>query len=116
MLNKIHKVNFVLVLTTLPILANALLRNTTILIGDIANIINWLIPIAFSLAVVCFFYGVAKFIWGEGQGKDEGKKVMVWGIVGLFVISSVWGIIYLIESELNISSSEIPMQIPKATY
>ncbi|OHB15395.1 MAG: hypothetical protein A2431_03890 [Candidatus Zambryskibacteria bacterium RIFOXYC1_FULL_39_10] len=65
-----------------------------------------LIPLAFALCLLYFFWGVAKYI-KDGAGSDqaaaEGKRIMGWGIVGLFVAFSVWGIISFIQSELQIS-------------
>lgn len=50
-----------------------------------------------SAAVVAFFFGVVQYIWGMRQG-DAGKakignEFMIWGLVGLFVMFSVYGII-----------------------
>src|SRR3989344_4636324 len=64
-----------------------------------------LIPLAFALCLFYFFWGVAKYIrTGAGSDKaaEEGKKVMIWGVVGLFVAFSIWGIITFIRSELDI--------------
>jgi hypothetical protein len=64
-----------------------------------------LIPLAFALCLLYFFWGVAKYIrTGAGSEKDagEGKKIMIWGIVGLFVAFSVWGIISFIRTELGV--------------
>lgn len=64
-----------------------------------------LTPLAFSLCLLYFFWGVVKYIkTGAESDKsaEEGKKIMIWGIVGLFVASSVWGIITFIQSELGI--------------
>ena len=64
-----------------------------------------LIPLAFALCLLYFFWGVAKYI-REGAGSEEaakeGKRIMVWGIVGLFVAFSIWGIIKFIRNELSI--------------
>ncbi len=56
---------------------------------------NGLIPVAFALAVLFFFWGLAKAILNTGDDKEfaEGKKIMLWGIIALFVISSIWGIV-----------------------
>jgi hypothetical protein len=64
-----------------------------------------LIPLAFALCLLYFFWGVAKYIrTGAGGEKaaEEGKRVMIWGIVGLFVAFSIWGIIKFIQNELSI--------------
>jgi hypothetical protein len=68
-----------------------------------------LIPLAFALCLFYFFWGVAKYIrTGAGSDKaaEEGKRVMIWGIVGLFVAFSIWGIITFIQDELGIPPIE----------
>ncbi len=72
---------------------------------------NVLIPLAFSLALLYFFWGVAKYIKigaGNEKAAEEGKKIMIWGIVGLFIAFSVWGIITFIQSELGIPNTPNP--------
>lgn len=75
-----------------------------------------LIPLAFSLCLLYFFWGVAKYIKTGAQSEEaakEGKNIMVWGIVGLFVAVSIWGIIAFIKSELGIpDKSSITNSIP----
>jgi hypothetical protein len=48
---------------------------------------------------------VAKYIRSGAGGEksaEEGKSIMVWGVVGLFVAFSIWGIIRFIQSELKL--------------
>lgn len=50
-------------------------------------------------AVVIFFMGIVQYIWGLRSG-DAGKakvgsNFMLWGLVGLFVMFSVYGIVKL---------------------
>lgn len=68
-----------------------------------------------SGAVVAFFFGVAKFIWGLREGKADaitnGKQFMIWSLVGLFVMFSVYGIIKVAQSlvpGLNATSIDVP--------
>lgn len=71
---------------------------------DLVN--NIFVPLAFALCLLYFFWGVAKYIRSGAGGEkaaEEGKNVMVWGLVGLFVAFSIWGIISFIQSELGIS-------------
>ncbi|KKR29897.1 MAG: hypothetical protein A3A96_01410 [Candidatus Zambryskibacteria bacterium RIFCSPLOWO2_01_FULL_39_39] len=66
---------------------------------------NILVPLAFALCLFYFFWGVAKYIRtgaGSEDAAKEGKQVMVWGIVGIFVAFSIWGIITFIRNELTI--------------
>lgn len=64
-----------------------------------------LIPLAFALCLLFFFWGVAKYVRSGAGGENaaaEGKRTMIWGIVGLFVAFSIWGIITFIRTELGI--------------
>ena len=64
-----------------------------------------LTPLAFALCLLYFFWGGAQYIRsgaGGDKATEEGRKVMVWGIVGMFVAFSIWGIITFIQTELGI--------------
>lgn len=68
-----------------------------------------IIPLIFSLAFVVFLWGVFKFIASSDvKGKQEGQKVIWWGIIGLFVMVSVWGIIRILGTTLGVDTTYIP--------
>jgi TRAP-type C4-dicarboxylate transport system permease small subunit len=81
---------------------NALIKTSQSIITSI------LIPLAFALCLLYFFWGIAKYIRGAGDEKavEEGRRIMVWGVVALFVVSSIWGIIVFIRQEFNIRNIE----------
>lgn len=62
--------------------------NIFISIADLA------FPVLVALALLIFFWGLTKFMAGGGNERsvEEGKKLMFWGIIGLFVMLSFWGI------------------------
>ena len=95
------------ILTLLIIIPNmTFAAGVTDLIDAASDIVSTvLIPLAFALALLYFFWGMVKYIRtgaGSEEATKEGKKIMVWGIVGLFIVSSIWGIITFIRSELGI--------------
>ena len=94
-----------LIALTAPFLASAQLDNITDLLDAINDIIETLVPIAVTLAVLFFFWGLAQFILNSGSddAKAEGKNKMIWGIVALFVIVSIWGLVGFIGSALGIN-------------
>lgn len=53
--------------------------------------------LAMAAGVVAFFYGVVEYIWGLREGKTDkivaGRQFMIWGIIALFVMFSVYGFI-----------------------
>ncbi len=65
------------------------------LIADVRRLIELLFPIAVALAVLFFIWGLAVFILHSGDEKsaEEGKRKMFWGVLALFVIVSIWGIV-----------------------
>ena len=79
-----------------------MLEKSSDILDAFAGLIDIAIPIVFSLALLLFFWGVAKYILSAGTEKDEGKKIMVWGVVALFVMSSIWGLTTFIREELTI--------------
>jgi hypothetical protein len=58
------------------------------------------------LGIVEFLYAMAK----GGTAGDEGKEHMKWGVIGMVIMSSVWGIIALISNTfgLNIGDPRNP--------
>lgn len=81
----------------------ALAQNLQSVFSTIQNLLNLIIPILITLAVVLFFWGLARYIWSAGgDEKEGGKQIMIWGLVALFVMVSVWGILGLFGSTFNI--------------
>jgi len=66
-------------------------------------ILNPIITFLFALALVYFFYGVFKFIANSGNdaGQKEGKSHMLWGIVGLAIMVSVYGLLNLVVGTIG---------------
>ena len=106
MLNKINKIYFTLGLLALPLFASAQqLGKTRGLLESIQSMVtDILIPLVFTLALLFFFWGMVKYIWVEGQGKDEGKKFMIWGVVALAVMTCIWGLVSFISTELGLEN------------
>ncbi len=98
----------VLFFTPLLALAQTLIpiRN---LIAALNGVIIALVPLLIGAAVVAFFWGLLVYIFKSGkEGNKEGKKIMFAGIVALFIMVSLWGIIALLQSALGVPSNVIP--------
>ena len=84
------------------------LVNTTIIDG----ILRPIVPLLIGLAVVMFVYGVLIYMFSEGgDKKEEGKQYMLWGIIGIFVMVSVWGIVSAIKGTFNLSDTPLNIQL-----
>lgn len=72
----------------------------TVLQGIVVEIFNPLYKAAVAAAFVYFMYGVVKYLHDlrNPQDKNTGKQHLLWGMIGLFIIFSVGGIINLFGS------------------
>jgi Type IV secretion system pilin len=77
------------------------------LLGGFKSILDLLIPMTVALAIIFFFYGIAQFVRSAGDVKtlEAGKNKMIWGVVGIFVILSLPGIIKYIGDSLGIDTN-----------
>lgn len=71
-------------------------------------ILNPIIVFMFVVALLVFFWGLVQFIYNAGSdsGRDTGKQHIIWGIVGMFIMVAVYGIIRLILDTFGLSAPE----------
>lgn len=75
------------------------------LLRDFKSLLDLVIPIVFALAIIFFFWGLAQFIRSVSDKTiAEGKNKMIWGIVALFVMVSILGIIKYIGDSVGIDT------------
>lgn len=65
------------------------------LFGAIEGVLCGIIPLLFILATVVFLYGVVKYVLANGDEKQlaSGRSFMIYGLIGLFVMVAMWGIV-----------------------
>ena len=76
---------------------------------------NILIPLVFAIALLVFIYGVFDyFILGgaDEPKREEGRKLMLYAIVGFVVMISIFGIVNLIATGLGFGGQEDIQNIP----
>lgn len=85
------------------------------LLGQIHKLISATIPVLIALGVLGFMWGVVMYLFGK---KDEGRSFMLWGIIALFVMTSVWGLVGILRGTVFDSNSENvrTVDIPAVKY
>jgi hypothetical protein len=66
------------------------------------------IPLIFAIAMVSFVWGAVKFFIidsDEEAKREQGKQFMIWGIIALAVMISVWGLVNLLGSTFGVGGS-----------
>ena len=89
----------------LPALASAqTLLNTLALVN---TFLNALIGLFITLAIVAFFYGLIKYLFNLGsENAKEGISIMLWGVIAIFVMVSIWGIVRLLQATFRVTSTD----------
>ena len=69
------------------------------LINSLESILGALIPLFITIALVIFLWGMVRFMSSADNetAKEAGRRLMIWGIVILFVMVSVWGLVGLLN-------------------
>lgn len=84
------------------------------------NVVTAVGYLMLTLAVVVFFWGIVEFIWAAREGKVEektkGRAMMTWGLVALFVMFSVWGIISFAQGILGSEFKTTTITVPKLKF
>ena len=64
----------------------------------VRDILDQVVILLIALAVVFFLYGVMKYIGSadDEENRKKGKSIMIYGIIGLFVMVSFWGIVNIL--------------------
>lgn len=71
------------------------------LVDRFIEILNMLIPVLIVLALIAFIFGVVKYLFlsqGQPDQRAEGAKFMTYGVVALFVMISVWGLVAILQN------------------
>lgn len=81
------------------------------LILEILYLLNLIIPVIFGLALVYFLWGLAQFILNAGNetARESARSIMIWGIIALFVMVSVWGLVNLLTNTFGLDTARSSM-------
>ncbi|MEX0917085.1 MAG: hypothetical protein WDZ90_00970 [Candidatus Paceibacterota bacterium] len=74
------------------------------ILDTIGALINTATPIVVALALLYFLWGVGKYVFsaGDGERQKEGQNIMVWGIIALTVMVSVWGLVQVLADTFDV--------------
>ena len=74
------------------------------LVGVLIGLVNNIIPVLVTIAVAFFIAGGIRFIYKSGDARGHGadKTILAWGLIALFILVSVWGILALLRQYFNL--------------
>lgn len=96
-------------LLLMPLVSFAAVDSVYALGGLVLTIINdVLVPVVFAVAFIVFIWGIFQFFIAGKQDpetKDKGKSLMLWGLIGFFVMVSVWGLVNILTNTLDLNTN-----------
>jgi len=92
-----------------PLVSLAAINNIADTGSFIINTINnVLVPVLFAIAFIVFLWGAFQtFIVGSNDEavKENGKNLMLWGLIGFFVMVSIWGLVNILTGTVSFGNN-----------
>ena len=105
-------------LVSAPMFAFAAITDVNSIFTFLLSILNSATALIMAAAVVYFLYGVFQFVkaGGDEVGKAEGRNKIIAGVIGLFVMGSVYGLVNILTSTFGLTGTQIaPPALPTLT-
>ena len=84
------------------------------IICKIGNLLNLILPILIVLGVVYFVWGVIEYVRAnDEESRKKGRDHMIYGIIGLFIIVALWGIINVLQNSFGVQNTGSPVDVPQ---
>ena len=85
-----------------------------IIIRLVNSILTPAVPLLIGIAVALFLWGLVKYL-GSGLGEpkkvQEARSLMIWGIISITVMVSVWGLVRILQGVFFPPLTTAPMYL-----
>lgn len=92
------------------------IRNTDDLKTWLEDVMTVSARLILSAAVIYFLWGVFRYVRsaGEEKAREEGKQQIIYGIIGIAVMVSVWGLVNFLTNSANLDTTTVqaPSVVP----
>ncbi len=82
-------------------------------VGCIIEILNTVVGLLIAGGVVYTVYGAFQMVQSE-EKRDEGKQRIYHGIIGLFIMVSIWGLVNILTSTFNLIGTPVAAPVIQA--
>jgi hypothetical protein len=81
-------------------------QNATGLLATVYSIVTQLTYIIVAVGILVFIYGVVMYvIAGSEDKKEHAQRIILWGVIGLFAIVAVWGLVAFLANTTGVGSN-----------
>lgn len=87
-----------------PVISFAAFANLQTMLCDIKKLLGTVYTMTFGLAMLFFMWNMGQVILksGDPKAKEEARNKMIWGIVAIFIMLSIYGIVEWIGLALDV--------------
>lgn len=75
-------------------------------------LIKSILPLLIMLAFIAFAWGVTQYILNaqEEAKREKGRQFMIWGLIAIAVITSIWGLVNILSKTFDLKSAAPKIQ------
>jgi len=79
------------------------------------GILSAIVPLIIALTVLAILWGVFLYVTkgGDEEKRKEGQRFIAYGILALFVMVSIWGLVNVLDRTFNLDDTINMGEIPK---
>ena len=106
---------FTIIAIALPLIASAAAQDiVTPIANNVLSLVRVLVLIVFVLAIVAFGWGIVQFIFAGGDPTTIGKakSFLLWGVIGMAVMASLFGLITFLQQYFGVNSGGLNVLPP----
>lgn len=85
------------------------------IILDTIDLVKWGAVLVWTIALLVFGWGIVKFIASASNPEKlkEARGIIWWGIIGMFVLASIYGIIVLLQDYFGVGGGTGGIETPQ---
>lgn len=99
-----------ILMASLPLFAFA--QQAFNIVTNAQNLLNNIIPILLIIGTIVFLWGVIMYLTAgaDEERRANARQLMIWGLVGLFVMVAVWGIVNVLVGFFGVGGRGVPQR------
>ncbi len=83
------------------------------LICKVNEIFGLIVPVLVALGIIYFVWGIITYVIADDEEtKSAGRSKIIYGIIGLAVIVSMWGLVRILTRTAGVDNNPTGIQLP----
>ena len=99
----LHRIGIPALFLLTPVLAFAAPSTIKDFFCLVVDLLSLIVGVLGAIAFAVFLWGIATYVFKADQedARDKGRFIMTWGLIAMFLLFSIWGVLRLLYGELG---------------